>query len=152
MLAACAGENRTRAEPLDDTTTSTGTPVDEMWQRRDLDQDGTPNALDEDADADRLLALASALSRRQREVLFRAVEAGPYQIPRQTSIKDHAAELGLSRSMVGEHLQRGEAALLAAWYAWDRGDDRAPRSVLAATTSGALRHPVAGPPLQTGLT
>ena len=54
MLATCAGENWTRALVLDDTTTSTGTPVDEMWKQRDLDQDGTPNALDKDADGDRL--------------------------------------------------------------------------------------------------
>ena len=54
MLATCAGENWTRALVLDDTTTSTGTPVDQMWKRRDFDQDGTPNALDKDADGDRL--------------------------------------------------------------------------------------------------
>ena len=54
MLATCAGENWTRALVLDDTTTSTGTPVDQMWQQRDFDQDGTPNALDRDADGDRL--------------------------------------------------------------------------------------------------
>ena len=54
MLATCAGENWTRALVLADTTTSTGTPVDQMWQQRDFDQDGTPNALDKDADGDRL--------------------------------------------------------------------------------------------------
>ena len=54
MLATCAGENWTRAGVLGTTSTTTGTPVDEMWQQRDLDQDGTPNALDKDADGDRL--------------------------------------------------------------------------------------------------
>ena len=54
MLATCAGENWTRAGVLGTTSTTTGTPVDQMWQQRDLDQDGTPNALDKDADGDRL--------------------------------------------------------------------------------------------------
>ena len=54
MLATCAGENWSRAGVLGTTATTTGTPVDQMWKRRDFDQDGTPNALDRDADGDRL--------------------------------------------------------------------------------------------------
>lgn len=57
------------------------------------------------------------LSRRQREVLERAVEFGYYELPRRISIEELASHMGLSRSTVSEHLQRGEAVLLAGWYA-----------------------------------
>ena len=52
------------------------------------------------------------LTERQREALRAADRVGYYEVPRQGSVADVAAELGLSTSAAGEHLRKAEAALV----------------------------------------
>ena len=54
----------------------------------------------------------SELTDRQREVLQTAYERGYYEVPRDASTEDVAAELDLDPSTVAEHLQRAERNLL----------------------------------------
>jgi predicted DNA binding protein len=42
-----------------------------------------------------------------------AVEAGYYQIPRESIHREIADDLGCSKSVVGQHLRRVEAALVS---------------------------------------
>lgn len=53
-----------------------------------------------------------ALTRRQREVIQTAYDRGYYEVPREVSTADVAAELDLDPSTVAEHLQRAERNLL----------------------------------------
>lgn len=53
-----------------------------------------------------------ALTERQREVLRTAHGMGYYDVPRDVSAEDVAAELGIDGSTVVEHLQRAERNLL----------------------------------------
>lgn len=53
-----------------------------------------------------------ALTDRQREVLEGAFERGYYDVPRQASVQEIAAEFELDDSTVAEHLQRAERNLL----------------------------------------
>lgn len=55
-----------------------------------------------------------ALTARQRDVLEEAFDRGYYDVPRQASVSEIAAELGLDDSTVSEHLQRAERNLLGA--------------------------------------
>lgn len=52
------------------------------------------------------------LTPRQREVVETAWELGYYEVPREATADDVAAELGLDGSTVTEHLQRAERNLL----------------------------------------
>jgi DNA-binding CsgD family transcriptional regulator len=52
------------------------------------------------------------LTARQREVVETAWEMGYYEVPKEVSADDIAAELGLDSSTVNEHLQRAERNLL----------------------------------------
>lgn len=54
------------------------------------------------------------LTTRQREVLSLAVEGGYYEIPRETTSEALAAELGISRRAVDDHLRRVERKVLPA--------------------------------------
>lgn len=53
-----------------------------------------------------------ALTRRQREVIQTAYDSGYYEVPREVTTADVAAELDLDPSTVAEHLQRAERNLL----------------------------------------
>lgn len=53
------------------------------------------------------------LTDRQREVVQTAFEMGYYEVPRNVSNEDIAAELELDSSTVAEHLQRAERNLLS---------------------------------------
>lgn len=53
------------------------------------------------------------LTARQREVVETAFDEGYYEVPREASTADVAAELGVDDSTVAEHLQRAERNLLA---------------------------------------
>jgi DNA-binding CsgD family transcriptional regulator len=57
--------------------------------------------------------VAALLTDRQREVLATAVETGYYEVPRQTTYDEIAAELGVSAGTVSEHLQKVEATVLS---------------------------------------
>lgn len=59
--------------------------------------------------------LASVLTDRQRELFDLAVEEGYYEVPRETTHRDLAAELDLSPGTVSEHLQRVEAKLVSTY-------------------------------------
>ena len=52
---------------------------------------------------------AGQLTDRQIEILRTALAAGYYDVPRRATQRDLAAELGLSRGTIGEHLRRAEA-------------------------------------------
>lgn len=54
-----------------------------------------------------------ALTDRQRDVLVTAVELGYFEVPREASAADVAAEFDLDQSTVTEHLRRAERNLLA---------------------------------------
>ena len=56
--------------------------------------------------------MAALLTERQREVLETAVEMGYYEIPRETTCAEIAAELGIAEGTVVEHLQKVEAKVL----------------------------------------
>ena len=56
---------------------------------------------------------AAALTDRQREVLDVAREQGYYEVPRQTSVREIADELGCSKSTVADHLRKAEARLVS---------------------------------------
>jgi DNA-binding CsgD family transcriptional regulator len=64
------------------------------------DYDGTETDLD-------------ALTERQREIVHTAYEMGFYEVPREVSTDEVAAELDLDASTVAEHLQRAERNLLS---------------------------------------
>jgi len=55
----------------------------------------------------------SLLTERQQEVLTAAVENGYYEIPRQATNEDIAAELDCSTSTVGEHLRKIESRIVS---------------------------------------
>lgn len=55
---------------------------------------------------------AGQLTDRQKEILRTALAAGYYDIPRRATQRDLAAELGLSRGTVGDHLRRVEAKII----------------------------------------
>lgn len=52
------------------------------------------------------------LTARQREVIERAWEMGYYEVPKESSAEEIAADLELDSSTVNEHLQRAERNLL----------------------------------------
>jgi predicted DNA binding protein len=54
-----------------------------------------------------------ALTDRQLEVLKTAYNMGFYDVPREASIEDIAAEVGLNSGTVSEHLQRAERNILS---------------------------------------
>lgn len=54
-----------------------------------------------------------AVTERQRDVLETAYEMGYFEVPREVSVADVAADLGLDPSTVSEHLRRGERNLLS---------------------------------------
>ncbi|WP_311174116.1 helix-turn-helix domain-containing protein [Halobellus ordinarius] len=56
---------------------------------------------------------AAALTDRQREVLDVAREQGYYEVPRQTSVREIADEIGCSKSTVADHLRKAEARLVS---------------------------------------
>jgi len=58
-----------------------------------------------------------ALTDRQLEVLQTAYDMGFYEVPREASVDDVAAELGLDGATIAEHLQRAERNLLTAQFA-----------------------------------
>lgn len=59
--------------------------------------------------------LSAVLTDRQREVLDVALELGYYEVPRRATHGDVAERLGLSTATVGEHLQKIEARVFAAF-------------------------------------
>lgn len=56
--------------------------------------------------------LIDALTDRQEEVIQTAFDMGYYEVPREASTDQVAAELGLDSSTVSEHLQRAERNVL----------------------------------------
>ncbi|RKD97932.1 helix-turn-helix domain-containing protein [Halopiger aswanensis] len=60
---------------------------------------------------------APTLTDRQRELFELALEEGYYEIPRETTHRDLAAQLDLAAGTVGEHLQRIEAKLAGSYAA-----------------------------------
>lgn len=56
------------------------------------------------------------LPNRQRDVLEVAFERGYYDVPRDTSVQEIAAEFDLDDSTVAEHLQRAERNLLGTLF------------------------------------
>lgn len=69
--------------------------------------DGAPGALE-------------SLTDRQREVVRTAYDAGYYEIPREATTEDVAAELGVDPSTAAEHLQRAERNLMTRHLSEDR--------------------------------
>jgi hypothetical protein len=57
------------------------------------------------------------LTERQRDLFDVAVREGYYAVPRETTHRELASELGLAPSTVGEHLQRIESKLATAYAA-----------------------------------
>jgi len=57
-------------------------------------------------------SLATALTARQEEILAVARERGYYEIPRRTSVREIADEVGCSKSTAANHLRKAEARLV----------------------------------------
>lgn len=57
--------------------------------------------------------LTESLTERQQEVLQTAYASGYYDVPRSTTTREIAAELGVDGSTVAEHLQRAERNLIS---------------------------------------
>ena len=55
---------------------------------------------------------AEQLTARQKEIARAALAAGYYNIPRRATQRDLAAELGVSRGTIGDHLRRIEAKII----------------------------------------
>ena len=55
-----------------------------------------------------------SLTERQREVVRTAVDLGYYEMPREATLDDVAAELDVAASTVSDHLRKAEAELMAA--------------------------------------
>jgi predicted DNA binding protein len=61
------------------------------------------------------------LTERQREVVAEAVERGYYELPRNCTLTDLAAELDVDESVVSRILRRAESRIVPARYdEWDR--------------------------------
>ena len=56
----------------------------------------------------------AALTDRQREVVAAAVDLGYYDVPREATLDEVAAELDIAGSTVSTHLRKAEAALVRA--------------------------------------
>jgi hypothetical protein len=57
----------------------------------------------------------SLLTDRQREVLLAAADAGYYSVPREATLTEVAASLGISKATGSEVLHRAEAAIVS-WF------------------------------------
>jgi predicted DNA binding protein len=66
----------------------------------------------EDGDVD-MVDITSLLTDRQQEVLAVAMEKGYYDIPREATNEDIAADLDCSTSTVGEHLRKIESRIIS---------------------------------------
>ncbi|MFC6988621.1 helix-turn-helix domain-containing protein [Haloplanus sp. GCM10025708] len=60
----------------------------------------------------RVGSAASRLTDRQREAVAAAVECGYYDSPRDGSVSDVAADLGVAPSTAAEHLRKAEATVM----------------------------------------
>jgi len=60
-----------------------------------------------------MVDVTTLLTDRQQEVLELALEKGYYEIPRQATNEDIAAELDCSTSTVGEHLRKIESRIIS---------------------------------------
>jgi hypothetical protein len=65
-------------------------------------------------DYDRRLGRDAPLTDRQRDVVAAAVDLGYYDVPREATLDDVAAELGVASSTVSDHLRKAEAAVMGA--------------------------------------
>jgi len=79
--------------------------------------DDIPEKLDVQIDQigvyDRDLAVFSAaLTDRQQEALLAAIDVGYYEVPREGSVEDVAAELGCAASTASNHLRKAESTLV----------------------------------------
>jgi predicted DNA binding protein len=61
---------------------------------------------------DRRRAPETVLTDRQREVVVTATELGYYDVPRDATVADVAAELDITDSTVSAHLRKAEAAVM----------------------------------------
>lgn len=61
-------------------------------------------------------AAKARLSDRQQEALESALDLGYYDIPREASVEDVAADIGCARSTAAEHLRKTESKLLHAVF------------------------------------
>jgi predicted DNA binding protein len=58
------------------------------------------------------------LTRRQQSVLTAAIDAGYYELPREVTTAELAAEMGLARRTVEEHLRRAEKKVVTGMAAF----------------------------------
>lgn len=69
--------------------------------------------VDRAGEFDRHPSRAATLTARQREVVSTAVDLGYYDVPREATLEDVAAELSVASSTVSDHLRKAEAAVMA---------------------------------------
>ncbi|MFB6270563.1 MAG: helix-turn-helix domain-containing protein [Halobacterium sp.] len=69
--------------------------------------------VDRAGEFDRHPSRAAALTARQREAVSAAVDLGYYDVPREATLEDVAAELGVASSTVSDHLRKAEAAVMS---------------------------------------
>ncbi len=60
------------------------------------------------------------LTARQRDVLYRALERGYFEVPRETSAEELAEEFGISSQALSALIRRGQKALVRSTIANDR--------------------------------
>jgi predicted DNA binding protein len=78
--------------------------------------DGLPDRVDRTVERvgefDRHRSPAAALTSRQRDVVETAVELGYYDVPREATLEEVAAELDVAASTVSDHLRKAEAEVM----------------------------------------
>ena len=75
--------------------------------------DGVNATVERVGEYDRRRSPERPLTDRQREVLDTAVELGYYEVPREATLDEVAADLGVAASTVSDHLRKAESAVLA---------------------------------------
>lgn len=85
------------------------------WLRRVEDEDSTPVEVQALYSQENPMTGTGryGLTGPQREALVTALEAGYFEVPRQASLADVAADLGVSSQATSERLRRGVGSVLA---------------------------------------
>lgn len=89
-----------------------GDPEDLRWMLAEF-PDRIDTTVERVGEYDRFRTPAAPLTDRQRDVVETAVELGYYDVPRDATLEDVAAELDVAASTVSDHLRKAESEVMA---------------------------------------